>query len=174
MSKLSFSYLCLDCEEVFGLDKQTMSKAPICPMCGNEHNMNLAKVLNRTVDSTSKKEEPKHEQNNSGMFTVDDSAGSVGIGTSAKQAHNPHSDNKVGSNVNETTNSRNQLGEDGKSNRLGISANWIIVRIFDRFDAHRKYRKHKGSVKQRVSGFEANTICSVLRRCKYADRSAHF
>ena len=49
--KLTDSYLCLDCNEVFQPDRSLMVnwKNPVCPGCGNRFNMSLGKILNRKV-----------------------------------------------------------------------------------------------------------------------------
>lgn len=51
--KLSDSYLCPDCNEVFEPDRTVMIhvKNPVCPGCGNMFNMSIGRVLNRKPES---------------------------------------------------------------------------------------------------------------------------
>jgi DNA-directed RNA polymerase subunit RPC12/RpoP len=50
--KLSDSYLCPDCNEVFEPDRTLIIniKKPVCPGCGNRFNLSIGRVLNRRVD----------------------------------------------------------------------------------------------------------------------------
>jgi DNA-directed RNA polymerase subunit RPC12/RpoP len=50
--KLTDSYLCPDCNEIFEPDRSIMIhvKNPVCPGCGNRFNLSIGRVLNRRVD----------------------------------------------------------------------------------------------------------------------------
>jgi DNA-directed RNA polymerase subunit RPC12/RpoP len=51
--KLSDSYLCPDCNEVFEPDRTILAhvKNPVCPGCGNRFNMSIGRVMNRREPS---------------------------------------------------------------------------------------------------------------------------